>query len=63
MSSFAHSAGSARPPSAAAAPRALSVAFSNASLSLSARRYIARSPMRSPNRMKSSIIFSPASSP
>ena len=28
-----------------------------------ARSYIALSPMRSPKRMKSSIIFSPASSP
>ena len=62
MSSFAHSA---RFPAGAspAASRADCVAFWNARCIWLARVYIARSPMRSPKRMKSSIILLPASSP
>lgn len=58
MSSFAHSGASCPAERFAAC-----VAFSNARWIRCARSYIALSPMRSPKRMKSSIIFSPASSP
>lgn len=63
MSSFAHSAGFSRASPSPAAPRVAAVAFSNALRIRLARSYIALSPMRSPKRAKSSIIFSPASSP
>lgn len=63
MSSFAHSERPSAGASSPAVARASRVAFWNARCICPARAYIARSPMRSPKRMKSSIILLPASSP